>query len=144
MQKVIIGFIGDHNVGKTLSSDYLKKKGFLKFSINSKVNEFARFLFSKDEIKQNTNVILNKVRRKGYTVHKEYWINLIMASVHNDKHLVVFDDLSIDEIGIEKIEIYQIVRPNVSTIELPDIKTIINNGSIEELYAKIDKIIPKK
>lgn len=143
MNKIIIGFIGDHNSGKTTAANILKKKGFYKASINDKVEEFAKHLFPDNEWGKDRNVILNRVRRRGYQQCKEYWLNLIMVSVPDNKSFIVFDDLSIDEVEGNKIDVYQIYRPGVSTIELPDIKTIVNDGSLKDFASKIEELFSK-
>jgi len=140
MKKIIIGFIGDHNVGKTMAANILKRKGFYKASINDKVEEFAKHLFPDDNWNKDRNVILNRVRRRGYVQCKEYWLNLILISVPDDKNFIVFDDLSIDEAESNKIGVYQIYRPGTSTIELPDIKTIVNDGNIADFTKKIEEL----
>ena len=145
MNKIIIGFIGDHGVGKTMAANILKKRGFYKVSIANKVEEFALHLFKVEEIEKNRAVILNQVRRRGCNVHKEYWLNLILSTLPDDKNMVVIEDLSIDEIEHKKLDVYQIYRPNVSGIELPDIKTIRNDGSLRDFTLKIEALIhPKK
>ena len=59
--------------------------------------------------------------------------------------MIVIEDLSIDELENKQIDVYQIYRPNISTIELPDIKTIKNDGSLRDFTLKIEALItPKK
>jgi len=89
---------------------------------------------------KDRNIILNRIRRKGCEQCKEYWLNLILISVPDDKNFIVFDDLSIDEASSNKISVYQIVRPGVTTIELPDLKTIVNNSSLKDFTSKIDEL----
>lgn len=139
--KVIIGFIGDHGVGKTTAANILKKRGFHKVSISNKVEEFATHLFSREEIGRNRVSILNQVRRRGCKVHKEYWLNLVLSTLPDDKNLIVFDDLSIDEAESKQIDTYQICRPNFSRIELPNMKTIVNNGSLRDFTSKIEELL---
>lgn len=143
MKKIIIGFIGDHNVGKTTAANILRRKGFYKATISDKVEEFAKHLFPDNDWNKERNVILNRIRRRGYQQSKEYWLNLILISVPDDKNAIVFDDLSIDEVESNKIGIYQIVRPGISTIELPDIETIINDGSLKDFTSKIENLYNK-
>lgn len=142
-RKIIIGFIGDHDVGKTHAANVLAKKNFHRISINEKVEEFAKHLFTKEEIDANRNYILNNVRRKGVNVHKEYWLNLALISVPDDKNYIIIDDLSTDEAECNKIKVYQIYRPNISRIKLPDIETIDNDSNIGEFNAKIVKLYEK-
>lgn len=136
MKKIIIGFIGDHNSGRKTAASILKKKGFYKASINAKVKEFTEYL----KLDPNNPITLNNVRRRGCKVHKEYWLNLVLSSIPEDKNNVVFNDISIDEVEGGKIEVYQIYRPGVSTIELPDIKTIVNDGNIDDFTKKIEEL----
>lgn len=136
--KVIIGFIGDHNSGRTTSANILKKRGFYKASIGGKVEEFSKYLFPNKDI--HDNAVLNNIRRRGINVSKEYWLNLVLVTVPDDKNLIVFDDLSIDEVETNKIMAYQIYRHGVSTIKLPDIETIDNNGSLDDLAEKINQL----
>ena len=140
MNKLVIGFKGEHNVGKTTAANIFKKQGFHKLSINSKVEEVAKYLFSKDELKQNAHSIINEVRRRGVKVCKEYWLNLMLVTVPEDKKHVVFDDFSIDEAEIKNVKTIQIVRPGVSTIELPDVETIINDGNLDKFTQKIEEL----
>jgi len=142
MKKIIIGFIGDHNSGRTTASDFFKRKGFHKASINDKVREFAKYLFPNKEIQQDKST-LNNVRRRGVKVSKEYWLNLVLITVPDDKTMIVFDDISMDEAETNKITTFQIYRPGVSTINLPNIETIENNGSLPEFIEKINQLYKK-
>ena len=139
-KQIIIGFIGDHNSGKATAANLLKKKGFYKISINKKVEEFANHLFQKSELDNNRFQILNNVRKRGVMVNKEYWLNLALISVPDDKNLIVFDDLSLDEASNKKIKVYQIYRPNVSTVKLEQVETIINDGSLNDFTDKIEAL----
>lgn len=142
-KKIIIGFIGDHNVGKTTAANILRRKGFYKASIGDKVEEFAKHLFPDNEWTKERNVVLNRIRRRGCQQCKEYWLNLILISVPDDKNFIVFDDLSVDEAESKKIGIYQIYRPGISTIELPDIETIVNDGTLKDFTSKIEELFKK-
>lgn len=143
MKKTIIGFIGDHNAGKTTAANILKRKGFFKASISDKVQEFAQHLFSEKELNQNRNTILNNIRRRGCSQCKEYWLNLILITVPDDKNYIVFDDLSIDEAESKNIKVYQIYRPNISAIELSEYETIVNDGSLKDFNEKIECLYKK-
>jgi dephospho-CoA kinase len=140
MKKVIIGLIGTEKSGRTTAAKMLEKKGFYHASINDKVAEFASHLFSKEELKRENNIIINKVRERGCSVNKEYWLNLVLVSAPDDTQYVVFDDISLDEVDNNKVMAYQIYRPGVSVEKLDDIETILNNGSLKDLASKIDAI----
>jgi len=144
MKKLIIGFIGDHNAGKTTAANILKKKGFFKASINDKVLEFAGHLFSDSELNRpDRNLILNRVRRRGCDQCKEYWLNLILITVPDDKNFIVFDDLSLNEASSKNISVYHIYRPGISAIQLSEYQTIMNDGSLKDFASKIDDLYKK-
>ena len=137
MKKIILGFIGEPNSGRTTAANILKKKGFHIVSLNSKVEEFAKHLFPEGDMEDNREVILGNIRERGCSVHKEYWLNLVLISVPDSKNFIVFDDISMAEASNKKIIAYQIYRPGISTVKLPDIDTIVNDGTIKEFTEKI-------
>jgi dephospho-CoA kinase len=143
MKKVIIGLIGTAKSGRTTVAKMLEEKGFHFVSINEKVAEFAGHLFSEEELRREGNTIINKVRERGASVNKEYWLNLILVSVPDTAKYVVFDDISLDEVDNDKITAYQIYRPDVSSERLEDIETIENNGTIADLSSKVEDIYKK-
>ena len=135
-----MGFLGEENSGRTTAANVLKKKGFHKVSINDKVEEFASHLFQEEEMETDRLSILNNVRKRGIMVNKEYWLNLVLISVPDDKNNIVFDDISLDEASNKNVMAYQIYRPDVSTIELPDVEIILNDGSIADFTKKIQSL----
>ena len=139
-KKVIVGFIGSNQSGRTTAAKMLKKKSFYMASINDKVSEFAAHLFSKDELERGGNTILNQVRQRGCSVNKEYWLNLVLISVPDDVQYIVFNDISMDEANNDKVMAYQILREGYSKEKLNEIETIENNGSLKDLSAKIESI----
>jgi hypothetical protein len=141
--KKIIGFIGENNSGRTTAANILEKHGFYKVSINKKVEEFAHYLFTKSEIEANKAVILNRIRKRGTEIHKDYWLNLVLTSVHDDKDLIVFDDVSMDEVESHKIQIFQIYRTGMSEEKIDGLEIIENDGKLEEFKAKIEDLHKK-
>lgn len=140
MKKKIIGFLGCTESGRTTAAKILEEKGFYFASINDKVAEFASHLFSKDEIDRERNRIINEVRKRGTSVNKEYWLNLILISVPDEAKYIVFDDISLDEANNDKVRAYQIYRPDVSDVRVDDIETIENNGTLKDLVQKIEDV----
>ena len=140
---MIIGFLGSENSGRTVAAKVLEKKGFYRASINSKVEEFASHLFSEEELKRERKLILNRVRERGCSVNKEYWLNLILISIPDDTTYIVFDDISMDEALNDKVAAYQIYRPNVSSTKLDDVETIENDGTLEDFIKKIEALHKK-
>ena len=143
MKRIVIGFTGDKNTGKTLAAKVLKKKGFHRVSIHSKIQEFAHHLFSSNEIGENKDLIYKEIRERGQKVHKGYWINLVLISVPDTKNLIVFDDIGSDEASLSRIQTFQIYRPGVSVSRLPDIDTIVNDGTKKDFEEKIEQLYKK-
>ena len=73
MNKIIIGFTGEKGVGKTTAADFFSKNGYKKISINDKVKEFASYLFSDTNVEEEMDAVLFEVRKRGYSVNKDYW-----------------------------------------------------------------------
>ena len=140
VNKLIIGLLGTPNSGRTTVAKIFKKKGFYLASINDKVEEFAHHLFSDNELRSGQNCIFNKVRQQGYSVSKEYWLNLILVSVPDKINFIIFDDISLEETNNKNTIVYQIYRPGVSTIKMDDIETIENDGYLKSLTKKIEDL----
>lgn len=140
MMKKIIGFIGDHRSGRTTAANILSKKGFYKVSVNNKVEELASHLFSKEELQKNKSSILNEIRRRGSSIIKEYWLNLVLVTIPDDVKKVVFDDLSEDEAESDNVLAIQIYRSGVSREKLENIETIENDGSVKDFEKKIEEL----
>ena len=141
--KKIIGFIGDTKSGRTTAANILSKKGFCKVSINEKVSELASHLFTKEELALNKVSILNGVRKRGCSIIKEYWLNLVLVTIPDDAKFVIFDDISVEEAESDKIASYQIYRPGVSRERIEGIETIENDGSLKDFEKKIEELYKK-
>lgn len=139
MKSVIIALTGARGVGKTTSAEILEKFGFHRISIMEKVEEFSKHLFSGFELDSKKDKILMEMRKRGNSVNKEYWVNLVLASVDSKKKMIVIEDIEPIEIS-GRIKSYQIIRESVSDVFIDDIDHIYNNGTIEELEASLKKI----
>lgn len=136
--KVIIGFIGDHNAGKTCAANILEKHGFYKVSITNKVKEFISFLL-KDISAEEKEKSIPIVREKGYKINSCFWLNLVLTSIDDDKDNIVFDDISMHEVKYSIVTPYQIYRKGVSLSIIPNIQIIENNLELKDFEEKIVK-----
>jgi hypothetical protein len=134
--KTIIGFIGDCNYCKKASS-VLHGIGFHKVSIGKKVLEISKYIMgSKDE--DLDEAFLLQVRNRGYKINRLYWINLVLASVPDDKKLVVIEDLRIEDIVKDVISPYYITSDKKNDCP-SDIEIIEKTKDIEEFKALIER-----
>jgi len=139
--KNIIGFVGEHGVGKTTAAEVLQRNGFYLVDINKQVLDVASQLFTPEELKNASGAILRETRRRGQQVNSRYWLNLVMIGVPDDKDLVVIDNIDLGEVYGTDIEIYRIYRSVVSTKESPpEIEVIQNDGTLEEFTKKIEDL----
>ncbi|MFW5804098.1 MAG: hypothetical protein ACOCWG_02585 [bacterium] len=139
-KRIIIGLVGDKNVGKTTMANRLvEEKDFYKIDISDKVKEFATHLVPQFESYQDKSEILTKIRLKGCKINKSYWINLCLSSVVQDHAKIVLDEIIEPEI-IPSIEVYQIYRPKISTKTIPNVVTICNDKSLKSFISKIDDL----
>jgi len=143
LKKLILGLLGGENSGRTTAAKILAKKGFCRASINKKVEEFASHLFSSEELVTDKNVILNRIRQRGYSVNKEYWLNLVLISVADKTNYVVFDDVSLEEASNNKVVVVQVYRPNVSSVRVDGVETIENDGTLKDFTKKIEDLSKK-
>jgi len=139
MKKVIIGFTGDDGVGRRTAANVLSKCGFHKVSVNSKVKEFAKHLFPDIDLSEHPEIV-EQVRKRGCSVHKEYWLNLILVSVSNSKDFIVFDDISPSDNLKDKIKLYHIYRPGFSKSDQDGIEKIDNDGTKIDFIQKIESL----
>ena len=86
-----------------------------------------------------TEEFIARVRNKGYQVNRLYWINLVLTSVPEDKHLIVIEDLRIEDI-IKDIVVPYYLTKNNEEFDCPnDIKMIVIPNSSDELKSILEK-----
>lgn len=99
IRKIIIGLISSDQVNCEKDINKVIKiftdVGFYRTSISSKTKEIAKYLLPGNIFPEET---LDKIRSKGYTVSKCYWVNLVLASVPDDKNLIIIDDIRKEDI----------------------------------------------
>lgn len=144
MSKNVIAMIGEQGSGRKTAANALRQLGFYRVSINDKVAEFANRLFSKEEMDKSRDEILREVRKRGFKVNPNYWFNLILIDIPDDKDRVVFDDVETDEIIESKaIKFYQILRPELPAQKLPNTEILNNDASKEAFIRTVQKTCGK-
>lgn len=143
MKKNIIGFMGASTVGKTTAADVLVEKGFYKVSLSAKVREFAEQLFSPEELEDNRDEILARVRHKGNQAHKGYWLNLTLVSIPDTADKIVIDDLTPQDLPSDVIQVYAISRPECPRIWVDDCGFIENDGDLSSFKTKVEQLVKK-
>ena len=139
-KKIIVGFIGEEGVGKTTASKVLVGEGFYRVSLMSKVEEFASYLFSKEEIAMNKEKILDQVKQRGIATYKKYWLNLVLMSIPESKDYIVIDDL--EEGDVQDCSLIKLIEIHKEGLESKDKSEIItNDGTLKEFKEKIKSLV---
>lgn len=144
-KKIIIGLINSDQINCVKDINKVVKVftdvGFYRTSISSKTTEIAKYLLPGNRFPEET---LDKIRSKGYTVSKCYWVNLVLASVPDDKNLIIIDDIRKEDIIDNVIFPYVLCDSEANIID--GIETI-NVNSLEldnDIHKKIKKVASNK
>lgn len=121
MEKIIIGLIGNSKKDISAISSFLERHGYLKTSINNKVKDVSRFIFSKDDQKQEN--IIRKLRERAYKINKKFWINLLLSDITKKHNKIVIEDLEEEDV-IKSIKILRINKDNLEEV-LKEVKNFI-------------------
>ena len=142
--KVIIGFIGAKNSGKSSAADVLEKLGFHRLSINSKVKEFATNLLGTDTDDKS----IHSLRMKGYGVNNGYWLNLTLMSVPDSVNFMVIEDVYEQDMIKGLVKTYEVIRDKeYLTDRIPDSELILNDTSLDDFQRNVEntfKLIKKR
>lgn len=133
--KIIIGLIGKDKKANEKVAKIFSDAGFYKTSISSKTNELAKYLLPGNVFPDET---ISEIRERGYKVSDCYWINLVLASVPDDKSLVLIEDISEKDIVDGVVTAYQVTND-----EEKSNLNIINANSKNlknDIYSKIKLI----
>ena len=138
-KKIIVGFIGDTDVGKSTAASVLEELGFYRLSIDFKVKEFAMQLLGEESPDEAT---IGAVREKGYGVNRGYWLNLTLMSVQDEVDYMVIDDLQEGDMIRNVVVPYHIVRGDcIQTGTIIDSATVIfNNSTLDDFQGNIESI----
>ena len=72
---------------------YLKKHGFIVCAISSKIREVAKYLLKIDDGEAIQPDLLVEIRKKGYSVNKLYWINLLLTTIPEKESNIIIEDI---------------------------------------------------
>ena len=137
-KKIIVGFIGESGVGKTTASNVLANCGFYKVSLMSKIEEFASYLFSKEELALNKECLLKQVKQRGMKTYKRYWLNLILMAIPEKENLIVIDDLEKEDVeGCDIIKCIEISKTKQNN------EIILNDGTLKAFKEKVKGLAKK-
>lgn len=137
-KKIVIGLIGDDLALRKKVASTFVDIGFYQTSVASKTNELAKYLLPGDIFPEET---IQQIRDRGYKVSDCYWINLVLASVPEDKELIIINDLQDQDIIDGVIIPYKVVSE-----DQPQTQNTINANSSDleaEIHGKIKKIAVK-
>lgn len=141
-RKIIIGFLGDKGVGKTIATNTLIEEGFCRVSIKDTILDLAKKLFSTEEFNSNQTKITQFMRKRGNKLHKGYWLNLSLVSAPNDKDKIVLDDFELEDLSENIVKTYQIVRPDITQKTLDKVE-IIKNDKDADSFKNTIKLLAK-
>lgn len=164
-----IGLVGQQRSGKDTVGDYLiSKYGFKRFAFADELKEVVRRLFgySYQEIQEKPYYVrdtLQMFATEGFRkLYPRIWVDVLLRRVKKYQlvlptvysHIVVTDirfQNEADALHDAGFELVKVVREtgikdaHVSETELlkicPDL-LVPNNGTIEELYQEVDKLLP--
>ena len=103
--------------------DILRHNGFQVLSINSKVREMSKYLLKQKE--DGTNAIIDEIRKKGYSVNRLFWINLIMTS-NKISNNVIIEDLWEQDLYQNYIKLILLEKNEKCGIIYPDVIDVKN------------------
>jgi len=133
-KKIVIGLIGEDEALRAKVASVFVDVGFYKTSVAAKTTELAKYLLPGDIFPKET---IQEIRNRGYNVSKCYWINLVLASVPDDKDLILVEDLQEKDIIDGVIVPYRVVSEENKS----DNTINANSENLEaEVHGKIKKI----
>lgn len=159
---MIIGLSGKRCSGKNVVADYLEKRyNFKQYSFANKIKDIGRDVFFWDGIKdEKGRKLLQDIGLQMRNIDKNVWVNYILKNIDFTNsliHICITDVRFINEVQLitdcggkiwrieRNIERKSELDNHLSEMELDNYKVfnevIENNGTFEELYEKIDKIM---
>ena len=163
---MIIGISGKMQSGKDTVADYLVKKyKFKRVAFADKLKEIAKDLFFWNGDKDNYGrKLLQDIGMKMREVKTDVWVNYILRTLNNEdnreKDYIITDVRFMNEYELVKLGgnyMWRInrdikregdVNNHQSEIDLDNVTdfdaVIDNNGTLAELYAKVDILISER
>lgn len=134
-KKIVIGLMGGEPLSREAVCKIFSNIGFYRTSISDKTIELAKHLLPGDIFPEET---IDKIRERGYNISNYYWINLVLASIPDDKNLILIDDLRDQDIIKGVIIPYNLNKgESKNGIEFID----VNSKNLEaEIHGKIKRI----
>lgn len=160
-----IAFAGKMQVGKTSAADHLARRhGFRKYALADPIKEIARDAFGWDGAKdERGRRLLQEIGSVGRAYDPEMWLRRLAERMARDAApRIVVDDVRLARevtfLESQGFTVVRILRPadRISTLtsderarhetetELDDVPvdaTIDNRGTLEELYAAVDRLV---
>ncbi|MFA7219545.1 MAG: hypothetical protein WC119_03505 [Synergistaceae bacterium] len=137
-KKIVIGLMGGESCSRESVCKIFSNIGFYRTSISAKTIELAKHLLPGDRFPEET---IDQIRERGYNVSNYYWINLVLASIPDDKNLILIDDLRDQDI-IKGVIIPYSLDEGDSKNGIESIN--VNSKNLEEeIHSKIKRIAIK-
>jgi len=146
MYGIHIAFAGKSRSGKTTSANYLLRTyGFVKISFTGKLIEFAHEFFPDRFEKGKPQDLIQALHEKLREIDPDVWIKYVTRKIEmlpKDADIVI-DDLRWrnDYVAVKSLG-FLVVRLDPSNEdEVPYDVLLQNEGTVEDLYHKLDALI---
>ena len=122
-KKIILGILpSDPYNDKEAFLDQMALNGFTLNTISSKIEDIAKYLLNAKDVSEITDKDIYALRKKGYSVNKLYWINLLLTSFSDEEDKILIYDLWQDDLYggyVTPIVSDPILVPNLDFIKYP-------------------------
>ena len=145
MYGIRIAFAGKSRSGKTTSANYLLRTyGFVKISFTGKLIEFAHEFFpDRFERGEKPQDLIQAFHEKLCEIDPDVWTKYVTRKIETlpkDADIVIDDLRWRNDYGAVKSLGFLVVRLD-PTDELPYDVLLENEGTVEDLYHKLDALI---
>ena len=146
MYGIRIAFAGKSRSGKTTSANYLLRTyGFVKISFTGKLIEFAHEFFPDRFEKGKPQDLIQALHEKLHEIDPDVWTKYVTRKVEmlpKDVDIVIDDLLYRNDYATVKSLGFLVVRLEPSNeADLPYDVLLENEGTVEDLYHKLDALI---
>jgi len=142
-----IAFAGKSRSGKTTSANYLLRTyGFVKISFTGKLIEFAHEFFpDRFESGKKHQDLIQALHEKLREIDPDVWVKYVLRKIEmlpKDADIVIDDLRYSNDYGAVKSLGFLVVRLEKSNEDdLPYDVLLQNEGTVEDLYHKLDALI---